>query len=182
MPVAQLVALRNLKRGVVVLTPDPRDPKTYLEFQAAGDPGGGDVHYISEEAMTLPAVVKGILHGTFAMEEDTLSEIVAQSFQAQMVVAQRQREQAEQQIAASITRTDNKDLLGTPCVGPSIQPGKACGESVAIREQELKETPPLCPRHVSMAGEYIPTDDFDGEKHITRWTRATLGAREREQK
>lgn len=179
MPVGQLVALRNKKNGVTVLTPDRSDPRNYLEFQAAGDPSGGDVQYVSEELAASSAAVKAILHGVLELEEDTMSPAVAQAFQQQMQVAKRQREQAEAQIAATIERTENTDIVGESCVGPGERADKPCGASVPMREKALRDTPPLCVRHQPLAGEYVPTVDWDGDKQVTKWFRSGMAERER---
>ncbi len=181
MPVGQLVALRNKKNGVTVLTPDRSDPRNYLEFQAAGDPGGGDVQYVSEESAASPACVKAILHDVLELETDTMSPAVAQAFQQQMRVAKQQREQAEAQVALTIERTENTDIVGQDCVGPGDRPGKSCGASVPVREAALKDAAPLCPRHSALTAEYVPTVDYNGDKQTTRWIRSRMTEREREQ-
>jgi len=180
MPVGQLVALRNKTRGVLVLTPDPSDPKAYLEFQAYEDPGGADYQYVSEQvAANSPPIVKAILHQILEMPEDTLSPDVQASFRQQMEVAQAQKARAAEAVLKSIERTEHRDLVGTPCVGPGTTSGTFCGQSVPVREGESRESAPLCPQHKGLAQEFVPFDDFDGEKHNVRWVRARLGERER---
>lgn len=186
MPVPQLVALRNMMNGVTVLTPYFNDPKTYLEFQAAGDPGGGDVQYISEELAASPACVKAVMHGTLALETDTMSPEVAQAFQNQMRVARQQREKAQSQIADTIERTENRDLVGETCVGPGDRPGSECGAQVAVRDRAQRDTAPLCSRHEDLASQYVAVEDNsyhpDGDsKKGYRWLRTHIGKREREQ-
>ncbi len=180
MPVSQLVALRNLKRGVTVLTPDRSDPRNFLEFQATGDSGGGDVQYVSEELAASPTVVKAIMHGILALEQDTMSPEVAEAFRQQLRVAQEQRDRSEKDVAAMIDRPDTRDLLGLDCIGPSERAGQRCGSLTAVVEKKAEEQPPLCDRHQGLAHEYVPTEDFDGDKKRTRWVRTVMGARERQ--
>lgn len=178
MPLNELVALRNLKDGVTVLTPFFNDPKTYLEFQAAGDPSGGDIQYVSGDLVNSPACVKAIQHGVLALEEDTLSPEVAQAFRMQMEVAKRQREQARATIDDTIERTEQRDLVGETCVGPGNRPDVRCGDHVSVREKNLKDTPPLCARHAHMQTEYVPMVGYNGDKQTIEWIRSTMGPRE----
>lgn len=186
MPVSQLVALRNLKDGVTVLTPNFADPRNYLEFQAAGDPGGGDLQYVSEELTTAPAVVKAIQHGVLALESDALSPDVADAFQRQMQLAQRQRERAEAEIADAIDRPENRDIVGENCVGPGEKPGVQCGTSVPQREKAMADIAPLCAKHRHLAMEYTRVEDNsynpDGtSKKGYKWFRTRIEETQREQ-
>lgn len=187
MPVSQPLALRNLKDTVTVLTPNFSDSKVYLEFQAAGDPSGGDVQYISEELAASPACVKAIMHGILALEDDAMSPDVAQAFQAQMRVAKQQRERAEAQVAQTIDRPENRDIVGETCVGPGDREGALCGASVPRQEKAMADLAPLCARHGHLAAQYTRVEDNsyspDGEKRKTgyKWFRTRIEAREREQ-
>lgn len=184
MPVGQLLALRNMKKGVTVLTPDPREPKNYLEFQAAGDPAGGDTHYVSEETAILPAVAKGIQNGIFELEEDALNGPAATAFQRQKEAARRAQEQAERAIQDTIVRTENRDIGAHDCIGPSTKGGKVCGTQVPMSDEAIKDSPPLCPMHKNLEREFIPNQVFNPDKPdepVTHWHRATLGPVERQE-
>lgn len=178
MPVGQLVALRNLQKGVTVFSLNASNSRDFLQLEAAGDPSGGDVQYISEENATQPAVVKAILHGVVALEEDTLSDGVAGAFQQQMEAARKRQEAARQAVEQSIHRTVNVDIVGFACVGPSTTPGTPCGAKVPMKEETLKERPPLCPQHQGLAPQYVPTEDWDGQKQVTKWMRSMMSPRE----
>lgn len=186
MPVSQLVALRNLKPGVTVITPQFNDPKVYLEFQAAGDPSGGDIQYISEELAATPSCVKAIMHGVLALEENTMSPEVAQAFQQQMDVATSRRKQAEAQIQQSIDRPQNRDLVGQTCVGPGERAGSTCGAVVAMQDRAHQDTAPLCARHFDLATQYVRVEDdsYDpdsGRPRGCKWLRTHIESRQREQ-
>lgn len=159
MPVGQLIALRNMKKGVTVLTPNFSDPRNFLEFQAAGDPGGGDVQYVSEELTTTPAVVKALQHGVLELEADTMSPDVKAAFDQQMRVAREQRERSDAVIAATIDRPENRDIVGETCVGPGERSGAPCGASIAVRDRAQMDIAPLCTRHVHLAMEYTRVED-----------------------
>lgn len=179
MPVAPLVAVRNLKDGLTVLTPDASNPKSYMEWQAKGDPSGGDYQYVSEEVIATPAFAKAIQHGVLAVDADEMSPDVAAAFAKQMQVAQDRKDRASREVAAALDRTENRDLVTQDCVGPGDIKGKPCGAAVMVRERNAGETVPLCPRHQSLATEYVPTEDFDGDKHTIKWVRVEMGSRER---
>ena len=189
MPVSQLVALRNLKAGVTVLTPDRTDPRNYLEFQAKGDPGGGDVQYVSEELAASPACVKAILHGVLELESDVMSPDVANAFQQQMHAAKRQREQAEAAVADTIDRPTNRDIIAATCVGPGERADKLCGASVAVRDVVNQDSAPLCARHSHLAAAYIRVEDNTQTEYTEtskktgyRWLRTHVEAAVREQR
>lgn len=186
MPVGQLVALRNLKDGVTVLTPNFSDPRNYLEFKAAGDPGGGDLQYVSEELVNTPACVKAIQHGVLALESDAMSADVKAAFEQQMKVARDQRERQQAAVKATIDRAENRDIVGETCVGPGERPGVPCGDMVGVRDRTMGDTAPLCARHEHLAMEYTRTEDnsyhADGtSKKGFTWFRTRIEPRERGQ-
>lgn len=180
MPV--LTALRNKTPNVVVLTPDPADPKTYLTFEAADDPSGGDCQYVPEAtAVNSPAIVKAILHEILETIE-AFSPEAQQSFQQQMTVAKAQRERAAQAVQDSLLRDNERDMIGVHCIGPGATAGTKCDVAIPMKAEAIRSVPPLCARHRDLAPQYIPTDHFDAEKsqHSTEWVRAQLGERKRE--
>jgi len=179
MPVASLVAVRNLRNGLTVLTPDASNPKSYMEWQAKGDPSGGDYQYVSEDVVATPAFAKAIQHGVLAVDPDEMSPEVAQAFSRQMEVAKDRQNRAAEEIAKTLDRTDNQDMITISCVGPGELKGKPCGAAVPVKEHTANERVPLCVRHQSLAPEYVPTEDFDGDKHTIKWVRVELGSRER---
>ncbi|MGW9067915.1 hypothetical protein ACWGQT_00485 [Streptomyces yangpuensis] len=67
MPVQQLKVL-NPSNGVVVVTPDSDRPKSYLRFEAKGDPDGGDVLYVSRDTAQQTAFIKAVKRGTLVVE------------------------------------------------------------------------------------------------------------------
>lgn len=179
MPVAPLVAVRNLQDGLTVLTPDASNPKSYMEWQAKGDPSGGDYQYVSEDVVATPAFAKAIQHGVLAVDTDEMSPDVAAAFDRQMQVAKQRQQQAADAIADSLDRTSQVDMISLTCVGPGDIREKLCGDPVTVRENNAGDVVPLCPRHRSLAPQYVPTEDFDGDKHTIKWVRVEIGHRER---
>lgn len=68
MPVAQQVKVVNPSNGVVVITPDPDSPRSYLRFEAKGDELGGDVQYLSREKAQSPDFMKAVQRGLLVVE------------------------------------------------------------------------------------------------------------------
>lgn len=179
MPVAPLVAVRNLKDGLTVLTPDASNPKSYMEWQAQGDPSGGDYQYVSEDVVATPAFAKAIQHGVLAVDPDEMSPEVARAFSRQMEVAKDRQTRAAEEIAKTLDRSDNRDMITLTCVGPGEIKGHQCDAQVAVKEMNAGERVPLCPRHQSLAPQYVPTEEFDGEKHKIKWVRVEVDSPER---
>ncbi|MGW1436857.1 hypothetical protein ACWD7M_16600 [Streptomyces griseus] len=77
------VQVSNPTDGVVVVTPDADRPKSYLRFEAKGDPEGGDVIYVSRaDAMQtsfIKAVKKGVLLVEGVEDDSELSQLLATS-------------------------------------------------------------------------------------------------------
>lgn len=80
MPLAQQVKLVNHSDGIVVVTPDPDKPKSYLRFEAAGDPMLGDEQYITRDQLQQPDLIKAIRRGFLSVEglssDDPLTEVL----------------------------------------------------------------------------------------------------------
>lgn len=74
MPVQQIL-LRNEKKGVTVLTPNPEKPETYLRFEAAGDEMGGDALYVSRATAELPATIQAVRKGLLVAEVPESDEL-----------------------------------------------------------------------------------------------------------
>lgn len=182
MQFGSLVALKNERPGVTVLTPDPADPQHYITFQAKGDPSGGDIQYVQQAVATTPACAKAILSNVLSVDAETLTDDVAQAFRERMKVTEMQRAQAEAAAVQVIDRPENRDIVGVTCVGPGTRPGVPCGDSVSMRELGSNEAAPLCSRHSGLALQYIKMEDatYEGvnRKVETRWVRTQIDQRQ----
>lgn len=69
MPVQQL-QVSNPSKGVVVVTPDPDRPKSYLRFEPNGDEAGGDALFVSRETALLAPFVRAVRNGTLVIDDD----------------------------------------------------------------------------------------------------------------
>lgn len=69
MPVQQL-QVSNPAKGVVVVTPDPDKPKSYLRFEGAGDDMGGDVQFVSRDTALLAPFARAVRKGVLVIDDD----------------------------------------------------------------------------------------------------------------
>ncbi|MGA5598398.1 hypothetical protein ACPCSE_29610 [Streptomyces cellulosae] len=69
MPVQQL-QVSNPSKGVVVVTPDPDKPKSYLRFEGAGDDMGGDKQFVSRDTALLAPFARAVRKGVLVIDED----------------------------------------------------------------------------------------------------------------
>jgi hypothetical protein len=69
MPVQQL-QISNPSNGVVVVTPDADRPKSYLRFEAKGDPSGEDVKIVSRDTAFQAPLVKAVKRGVLVVDDN----------------------------------------------------------------------------------------------------------------
>ncbi len=178
-----LVALRNEKSGVVVLTPDNPGAQGFLRFEAKDDPSGGDIQYVDQSVASSPACARAIMSNVLSVDEATLSSEAAKSFGERMQAAESQRQRVEDAAAAVIDRPETRDIIGMACVGPGTRHGATCGESVNLRELGSNDVAPLCTRHASLSIEYIKTEDayYEGDTRKVKvvWVRSQMDQRVR---
>jgi hypothetical protein len=70
MQLAQRFEVSNPGDGVVVITPDPEKPKSYLRFEAKGDSLGNDVMFLSRAQVEQPDFMKAVQRGLLAVKAD----------------------------------------------------------------------------------------------------------------
>lgn len=186
MPVSGRVALKNLMGGVTVLTPDRSAPNSYLEFMAAGDPSGGDVHQVTEEVAGLPSVLQAIRHGVIALEENLTDPAIVEAFQQQVMHAESARRAQQESIASTVEHRADTDVITVDCMGPGDRPGSKCGIALPVPERTKDERPPLCTRHIGLSSQFLRVEDpsldvyTETSKKIGyRWVRSTLTNPER---
>lgn len=185
MQVSGTVYARNAVNGVTIMSSDPRSTQ-FVQWEAAGDPNGGDIQPVPKELLETPAFVRAIRNGVLTMvdpdanlalddPESSLNELLDK----QRVAWQARQEAANEDIRATIETTENKDMVTLPCVGPSGRGPGTCGDDVTVRETTKHDAPPLCHRHKGLASEYVPTAvgrDPKGNK-LVEWTRAGMSER-----
>jgi hypothetical protein len=179
MPVT--VVARNLQDSITVLASDIKGTHS-VEWAAAGDPSGDDIQYIPEEVLESVAFKRALARGVVKLMEDASDPEVVEALDKQVAAFKRRQEGAREEAAKLIERPTSRDHVSTWCVGPDNRGTGVCGEAVAISEKSLKDTPPLCSRHIGLANLYVPEDEtrIEGDKVVreTKWIRVNLGARE----
>lgn len=180
MPVQSTVMARNLRPGPTVISSDPRGSQ-YVEWQGADDPSGGDVQLVPEEIVNSVPFVRAIQRGILTIENAEDNPELLDRIELQNKAFRDRVADARQEAAVAIDRTENRDLVVQPCIGPSTKGTGTCGEDVTTPEKTKDDKPALCGRHAHLAAEYVPTEEVaDGQSHVV-WKRAMLGERERQQ-
>lgn len=179
MPVSGTVYARNLQNGVTVMSSDPRSTQ-FVQWEAHGDPSGGDIQPVSEELAATPAFLKAVRQGVLSLDVhdgNALDEVLnrqADAWSTRQVAA-------NEDIRATIETTENKDLVTLKCIGPSSRGSQNCGEDVTVRELAKYDAPPLCHRHAGLASEFVPTlVDRDAKgNEVVEWARTGMDERVR---
>lgn len=172
---AEQVIAQNTKTQVVVLSSDPKGSE-YVEWQPAGDPSGGDIQIIPESVARSAAFTKLVSRGIVTLVSAGDDYLAAMDKQRAAFEARNSGAAAKAQEA--IVPEEHKDLLSIPCIGPNDRGTGVCGNPVPVREKTKDETPALCPTHQHLAAQYIAHQEQEGTKIVTKWTRATVTARE----
>jgi len=174
------VLVQNTQAGPAVLSDGTN--KLALEWQGKGDPSGGDVQYVPDDVVDMVQFVKAVRQGIFVVVEAS-DEVKAKLDIQSQQFAKRQAAQDEA-AKASIEHTANNDFVSFPCVGPADRGAGTCDRPVPVREKTKDDSPILCDRHQSLAGEYVQVDTGvsvekgDALVPVKKWVRASLGARE----
>ncbi|MDQ1041388.1 hypothetical protein QFZ75_007890 [Streptomyces sp. V3I8] len=66
----QRIQVSNPSPEVVVLTPDPEKPKSYLRFDGKGDVEGGDVQFLARDTVLQTPVIKAVKRGVLTIDTD----------------------------------------------------------------------------------------------------------------
>lgn len=171
MPLPLMV--RNTEKGPTVLS-DLRT-KEYVEWAGAGDPMGNDVQAVPEEFAQNVNFMRAVQRGIFVIENEEDNPEIAEAIKRQNAAWAARRDQAQAQATAAIDQQANEDLISVECAM------KACTNVVSVKEKQKDNVPPLCSTHASLAHEFVPVDNVEGESRVRTWNRVTLGAREKTQ-
>ena len=181
MPVASTTVemYRNNQAGPTVLSSDPKGTE-YVEWQGHGDPNGGDIQPVSPHMQSLPTFQRCVRRGILEhVPED--SPLLSEAMDAQQQHWDSRMSQTADAAAAAIDHATNNDVVVLPCVGPSPRGGTTCGADVPVRDNQQGEKAPLCNLHTDLAPQFVPEDVIENGKSVKKWTRVTMGARERQQ-
>jgi len=166
------VLTKNQQPGPTVFRDKARD--ILVEWERSGDEMGGDYQHIPNELLENPQFLKAVKQGLVTIE-DASDEIDAALAKSGTKFAVREAA-AREQVAASLSEEENKDLVAEPCIGPGSKSG-SCDVAVPVKVQERGSVPPLCSTHASLRSQFVltHTDDLnaDGEP-VTKWVRVAI--------
>lgn len=171
------VIARNLQPGIVTMSSDPKGTHV-VEWAAKGDTSGGDIQLVPEELARTVPFVRAVQRGIIAIENDETPEYV-EALTKQVSAWEARQQNTDDDIKATIERTENNDLVVLPCIGPSVRGTGTCDADVTVREMTKDAAPALCNQHISLAPEYVPTTtgELDGNgKEKVRWVRSQMSA------
>lgn len=174
------VMARNTKPQVVVLSSDAKG-SDYVEWQAAGDPSGGDVQIIPDTLAQSVQFIKLVQRGVMVVDNADQNPEVSIAIERQRAAFEQRTKSASEKAQATIEHTAQNDMLSLPCVGPDSRGQGKCGVEVPTREKTKDEKPPLCSQHAPLAPQYVPMDEQEGTAVVKRWVRVTMGSPERQQ-
>lgn len=173
------VIARNTKPNVVVLSSDPKGTE-YVEWQPAGDPNGGDIQVVPETIANLVAFLRLEQRGIIVRVDSAADAVFGEAVTKQNAAFEQRAGGAAAQTEQVMDPEAKNDLLSLPCVGPDSRGQGRCGVEVPVREATKDERPPLCNSHEHLAPQYVPMQEQEGTATVTKWTRVTLGDRERQ--
>lgn len=146
--------IRNRRKNSVVLPMPGRPP---LTFMPNGDPASGDLATIDDAEVSTAAIQDAIRQGLIEIVPE--EEHDAAYAQADGVV-DRMTEDLVGDAMGTIERKQDRDLIGTLCIGPGPRPGLTCGATILRASADVKkgDAPPLCGKHESLSAEYYQTE------------------------
>lgn len=185
MPDGGTVYARNLQNGVTVMSSDPKSTQ-FVQWDASGDPSGGDIQPVSASLAESPAFLKAVRQGILlVMNPDGSTSVEGPGTSLDQILDKQRdawnsrQDSAQADIRATIETTTNNDMVTLACVGPSSRGQQNCDEAVVVRELQKYDKPPLCSRHTGLASEFVSSVvdvDVKGTQ-IVAWTRTQMGER-----
>jgi len=146
--------LRNKKRNSVILPlPGVREP---IVFMPLGDPSGGDVALVEDHQAETAAVQNAVRTSLLEIvPQEDVDAVLARTDEVSLQIA----EQAQAASMERIERVQNRDLVGTVCIGPGAREGQQCGATV-IQSVEVRngDAPPLCGKHEHLSATFYQTE------------------------
>jgi hypothetical protein len=146
-----------------------------IEWQRNGDPMGEDVQQVSEEVAKDRDFVKACARGVLRVldDEDGAEASEAQKrVNDQIAKFQASRASSDAEISGRLDRPQDRSLSSYECIAPTGR-NQTCGQSVMMRLNVAKETPPLCSRHQALKNSFVASDEgsagSESEKPVTKW-------------
>lgn len=184
MPVETVVA-RNTLDGVLVIGPN-FEMAASIQWEAADDPTGGDVQFVSEAVANSPAFKKAVAKGLLVLEEDESDVKVVAALKKQIAGYRKREEQAAANDARANEAPVPDGAEKEPCVGPNASGMGKCGTPVAVAKTKgtnKSDGPTLCRPHRHLKSEYVPFEkdnkNAEGDEPPTKtvWVRVKVDKR-----
>lgn len=145
------LTVRNNERNTTVFTKTINGDPVKIVWEALGQPKDSQrvPDAFAEDIDFLNALEQGVLTVTNGPAE-VLARIDVETASAQAMRAEQQSRAA----AASenfMERSQDKDLISASCIGPGPRPGQKCQRPLLIPSKDIKDVPPLCEEHGTLA-------------------------------
>jgi hypothetical protein len=175
MQVGGTVMARNKMGGPTVLSSDPRGTFE-VRWEGRGDPSGGDVQYIPDEMLRIPAFARALKLGVIEIANPEDNPELVEALDRQAAKFHAAQAKAQDEVMATIDHEKTRDLVVQTCIGPATRGTGECGEQVAVHETHQHDAPPLCNRHASLAPEFVPVNEGQDERENKkiRWIRGVI--------
>ncbi len=145
------LSVRNNEKNTTVFTKMIGGDNVKIVWDASGQPK--DVQRVpdsfAEDIDFLNALEQGVLTVTGGPPE-VLARIDVETAQSQQIREEQQSRVAAAQ-ADTISRPQDKAMIGASCIGPGPRQGMKCERPVLIASTQISEVPPLCAEHENLA-------------------------------
>lgn len=165
------IIVQNTLRTISVLVIKVDGAEEESNFAASGDPNGGDVMELPSLYLRNAQFRKQLQLGIFKIVEADNPEVLGafdnqqKAWEAAQIAAQ----ESDRFIEAQAVRA----FSGIQCLA---QEGRKQCTEFAIYAQNHRERPPLCQKHMHLAGQFTPeeTGTFTGGKPDIAWSRIVI--------
>jgi hypothetical protein len=175
MQIGDTVMARNLMDGPTVMASDPKGTHE-VRWEGKGDPSGGDIQYIPEEMLRIPAFAKALHQGIIAIANPEDNPEIVEALDKQARRFHDHHARIKEETMATIEPEKSRDLVSMECIGPSTKRKGICGEAVPVTETKKYDAAPLCHRHEHLRSEFVPvhTGQDERENKKVEWVRGTM--------
>lgn len=136
---------------------------------------------LAEDIDFLNSLERGVLEVVDGPKE------IVEALQFETTKQREDRKRREEQAVASLDRRQDRDMIGSTCIGPAPAGRQGeCGRAVLIANKNLSEVPPLCKEHEHLAPNYFLHEEGSRGEGATstrdgvirrEWRQAEIGQR-----
>lgn len=169
--------VRNTTAGPTVFA----EGSHFVEWAGAGDPMGGDLQPVPSSFLENVQFHRMTTRGIFVVESG--EEIIDETLAKHRAEWESRIEQQRTASRDAIDQLPQNDSVIKKCIGPSGKgPSQLCGQDVPIKAAKVAETPPLCPLHAQLVGQFLAQEGeriVDGKPEVI-WARIRQTSRTRQ--